>query len=174
MKSLSFAVPALVATIAWSSACGSSSSPTAASPVVPAVEAPATVAADPLFAVLTEALQDEYHAENVYARVLRDFGTVFPFANIINAERSHASSIAARITARAWQAPASAWTPDNVPAFASVRDACAAAATAEIENVKLYDKHLEPGTLPDDVRTVFENNRRASLVNHLPAFERCR
>lgn len=173
MRSRSLVVPALVAALWWSSACGSASSPTSPDPVAPAAAAP-TAVADPLFAILSEALQDEYHAENVYARVLRDFGSVLPFANIVNAERSHASAIGARIAARAWAVPAGAWTPDNVPAFGSVREACAAAATAEIDNVKLYDRHLQSGALPDDVRAVFENNRRASLVNHLPAFERCR
>jgi hypothetical protein len=36
----------------------------------------------------------------------------------------------------------------------------------------MYDRLL-PLELPADVRQVFTNNRRASLVNHLPAFESC-
>jgi hypothetical protein len=36
----------------------------------------------------------------------------------------------------------------------------------------MYDDMLRL-SLPSDVRQVFENNRSASLVNHLPAFERC-
>ena len=43
---------------------------------------------------------------------------------------------------------------------------------AERENIAIYDRLL-PLDLPVDVRQVFENNRAASLFNHLPAFERC-
>ncbi len=37
----------------------------------------------------------------------------------------------------------------------------------------LYDRYLDMD-LPTDVRTVFTNNRAASLNNHLPASSRCR
>jgi hypothetical protein len=50
--------------------------------------------------------------------------------------------------------------------------ACAAGAAAERENIAMYDDLLRTD-LPVDVRQVFSNNRSASLVNHLPAFERC-
>ncbi len=61
----------------------------------------------------------------------------------------------------------------NVPTFASVASACAVAADAEVANIALYDALLAL-ELPTDVRTVFVNNRRASLEAHLPAFNRCR
>ena len=43
---------------------------------------------------------------------------------------------------------------------------------AEVENAEIYDRYLDL-PLPADVRTVFENNRDASIERHLPAFERC-
>lgn len=64
-----------------------------------------------------------------------------------------------------------------MPRFRSVPAACAAAVEAEIANIEMYDVLLEadlPADLPADVRQVFQNNRRASLDHHLPAFQACR
>jgi len=68
--------------------------------------------------------------------------------------------------------PASEWDADNVPRFSTLAAACAAAVDAELANIAIYDGFFALD-LPADVRTVFENNRRASLQKHLPAFERC-
>ena len=57
--------------------------------------------------------------------------------------------------------------------FATVTAACAAGVVAEQENIAMYDRLLLT-ELPNDVRNVFTNNRRASLDRHLPAFESCR
>ena len=46
--------------------------------------------------MLEEAIQDEYHAEQVYLKVMATFGAVRPFSNIVNAERRHASALAKR------------------------------------------------------------------------------
>jgi len=122
---------------------------------------------------LTAAVQDEFHAEAIYQRVLLDFGSVFPFANIVRAEQTHAASLAGLFRVRGLAVPESAWNVDNVPRFASVRDACAAAAQAEIDNIAVYDRYFSE-VLPDDVLRVFTNNRAASQYNHLPAFDRCK
>lgn len=116
-------------------------------------------------------LQDEYRAAAAYEGVLLHFGQVLPFSNIVRAERQHAASIAALFTIRGMAVPAAEEQVD-VPAFASVAAACEMGATAEVENIALYDRLLAT-PLPLDVQRVFEANRRASLVNHLPAFERC-
>ncbi len=120
---------------------------------------------------MQDGLQDEYRAAAVYEAVLQRYGQVLPFSNIVRAERQHAASIAALFTARGFAVP----TPEaqvEIPAFASVAAACEMGATAEVENIALYDRLLA-APLPSDVQRVFEANRRASLVNHLPAFERC-
>lgn len=126
-----------------------------------------------VMAAMALAIQDEYHAENVYLRVLADFGNVFPFSRIVHAEQRHSAAIAHLYGNRRLDAPDSEWTLDNVPRFGSIQEACAAAAQAEIDNIALYDSYLDL-ELPADVRNVFTNNRAASLNNHLPAFEACR
>ena len=68
--------------------------------------------------------------------------------------------------------PASTWTLDNVPLFASIPAACTGGVAAEQENIAMYDRLLQQ-ELPADVQRVFQNLRTASLEHHLPAFENC-
>lgn len=154
---------AILLTAAATAACDSSRTPTGPTP--PAVDAALTVA-------LTRAIQDEYRAEATYQAVIADFGQVQPFVNVLTAEERHSAAIGRLFTARGLVAPASTSTVATVPHFASVTAACAAGAVAERDNIAMYDDLLRTG-LPADVRQVFSNNRSASLVNHLPAFERC-
>lgn len=146
-------------------ACGADG-PTAPSPVA------GTPLAEPVRAAMTEALVDEYRAETVYEGVTADFGAFAPFTNVLTAEQRHSASIARLFELRGLAAPANTWTVATVPHFASLPLACAAGVTAERENIAIYDRYLALA-LPADVRQVFENNRAASLFNHLPAFERC-
>lgn len=120
---------------------------------------------------MTEGLQDEYRAAAVYESVLAQFGQVLPFRNILLAEQQHAASIAALFTVRGLAVPPREPLA-TIPTFSSVSAACSLGATAEVENIAMYDRLLALD-LPLDVRLVFEANRRASVVNHLPAFERC-
>jgi rubrerythrin len=117
-------------------------------------------------------IQDEYRLEQTYLRVLRDFGEMRPFSNIVRAEQRHSAAITALYTARGLPVPASRWSAEDVPAYRSVREACAAAIEGERANIALYDRYLER-PLPDDVRATFEYNRRASAEHHLPALRRC-
>lgn len=121
---------------------------------------------------LVTALQDEHHAHAVYARVIEAHGDVRPFVNVVRAEQRHIDALLRTFGTLGIAAPEPAWTTANVPAFASVAEACAAAATAERENIALYDQLLAP-ELPPNVRQVFVRLRDASLERHLPAFERC-
>ena len=171
----------LAVVVVVGSGCGgqdvSAASPAApsSSTAVPSTMAPETTSAGAfvLTDALTAAIQDEFHAEAVYRRVLLDFGNVMPFANIVRAEQNHAAALAGLFRSRGLAVPETAWHVDNVPRFASVRDACGAAAQAEFENIAVYDRYLG-ADLPADVRQVFTNNRAASLDNHLPAFNRCK
>ncbi|MBD3285873.1 DUF2202 domain-containing protein [candidate division WOR-3 bacterium] len=121
---------------------------------------------------MTEAIQDEYKAEQTYEAVLEDFGSVRPFKNIIKAERRHAGMLADLFEKYELEVPESVWDSANVPRFESVAQACEASVQAEKDNAAIYEGYLELD-LPDDVREVFEYNMNASLNNHLPAFERC-
>lgn len=117
-------------------------------------------------------MQDEYRTEQVYLRVLRDFGEMRPFSNLVRAEQRHSAAIAALYRVRGLPVPTSRWSAEDVPAYRSVREACTAAVKGELENIALYDRYLER-PLPDDVRETFEYNRRASAEHHLPALRRC-
>ncbi|MCA9916140.1 MAG: DUF2202 domain-containing protein, partial [Anaerolineae bacterium] len=61
----------------------------------------------------------------------------------------------------------------DIPAFASLQDACAAAAAAEIANFDLYDQQLEAFADYPDIYQIVLALRNASEFNHLPAFENC-
>ncbi|HEY7609746.1 MAG TPA: hypothetical protein VIF14_10990, partial [Alphaproteobacteria bacterium] len=67
--------------------------------------------------------------------------------------------------------PRNPW-PGKVARFASVRAACQAGVTAEIENSRLYDRLLARARHAD-VRAVFRRLQQASQLRHLPAFRRC-
>lgn len=123
-------------------------------------------------AAMERGIQDEYLAETIYQGVINDLGAILPFVNVLTAEQRHSTSIAQLFTRRGLIPPTSRWTLDAVPHFSTVPAACAAAVGAERENIALYDQFLQLN-LPADVRQVFVNNRSASLMNHLPAFERC-
>lgn len=142
------------------------------SPTSPTSTTSSTVLTVELRAALERGLQDEYRAETIYEGVVADFGQVAPFVNVIGAEQRHSAAIALMFTRRALPVPASAWTVATVPHFPTVTAACAAGVVAERENIALYDDLLKQD-LPADVRQVFESNRSASLLAHLPAFQRC-
>jgi hypothetical protein len=160
-------------------ACGGSSA-TSPTPAAPAASTPVggtsltpPTAEAGLLAILNADIQDEYRAEAIYRGVLLDFGAeTRPFANIVQAEAWHAAAVAGLFTARGLPVPSSLRSPANVPRFATLRAACAAAVQAEVENIALYDSQLG-ASLPDDVLRVIQNNRAASVNNHLPAFQRC-
>lgn len=163
MAALRWLSTAVLLAAAATAACDSTRTPTGPTP--PAVDAALTAA-------LTRAIQDEYRAEATYQAVIADFGQVQPFVNVLTAEERHSAAIGRLFTSRGLAAPASTSTVATVPHFATVSAACAAGALAERENIAMYDDLLR-AELPADVRQVFSNNRSASLVNHLPAFERC-
>jgi hypothetical protein len=123
-------------------------------------------------AALDRSIQDEFKAETMYQGVVNDLGQVQPFVTVLTAEQRHSAAIAHLFTTRGLAAPASEWSLDRVPHFATIPAACGAAVVAERDNIALYDELLRLD-LPGDVRQVFANVRSASLLNHLPAFERC-
>jgi len=121
--------------------------------------------------VLLEALDDEYKAVATYEQMIADFGPIRPFVNIIEAERRHIEALRGLFDRYDLAMPSNPW-PGTRPTFASVADACAAAVEGEIENATMYEQ-LISATHHRDIIEVFENLRRASQDNHLPAFRRC-
>ena len=120
---------------------------------------------------LHEALDDEYKAWTTYDQVVHDFGPERPFVNVREAEARHIEALRTLFVRHGVQMPGNAW-PGRVPRFASLQEACEAAVAAEVENATLYER-LMRSTVRDDLRTVFDNLRRASQERHLPAFRRC-
>lgn len=124
-----------------------------------------------LEAVLLEALDDERKAEATYAAVIRKFGKVRPFINIIAAERRHSAAIELQMVRLGFPIPTN-HLEGKGSAPATLAEACRIAIEAEIENIALYDRLLP--AIPDDVvRQVLQNLQDASRDNHLPAFRRC-
>ena len=130
---------------------------------------------DDIGAMLALALQEEYKAEFLYRSVLQTFGAeTAPFALIAEAEARHVEALRMLFTRRQLAPPASVWAPSSFAPFPSVPLACAAGVAAEQEDAAFYTPYIQRPDLPQDVRNVYTNLQRASLENHLPAFERCR
>jgi hypothetical protein len=120
---------------------------------------------------LQEALDDEYKAYTTYDQVIRDFGSVRPFINIVEAEARHISALLSLFENYKIAAPANRW-PGRVSRFSSVHEACVASVQAEIDNVAIYDRALKT-TRRTDILSVYQALRSASQDRHLPAFQRC-
>ena len=120
---------------------------------------------------LLMALTDEYKAWSVYDQVIADFGAVRPFTSIQRAEENHIAALVRLFDSYGLDVPANQW-PGNVPAFDTLADACATGVQAEIDNADLYDQLFSMVENPDIVR-VFTALQRASLDQHLPAFQQC-
>ncbi|SLM61340.1 MULTISPECIES: ferritin-like domain-containing protein [Dickeya] len=126
---------------------------------------------------LRTALHDEYHAEAFYAAVTEKWGPVAPFKNIIQAEQNHAHMLAQLMQSYGIPVPPNTLSGSDrikksVPA--TLKQACAMAAKAEIANRDMYDKTLIAlVSRHRDIVTVFQKLRDASQDNHLPAFKRC-
>jgi hypothetical protein len=120
---------------------------------------------------LGDALDDEYKSRETYAQVIRDFGKVRPFINIVEAEARHASALLSLFERYGVAPPENRWT-GKAARFSSLQEACVAAIADEIDNVKLYDRALS-STQRLDILAVYEALRSASQDRHLPAFRRC-
>ncbi len=117
------------------------------------------------------ALNDEYHAWATYNQVIKDFGNVTPFSNIINAEAQHISMLETLFNTYGVPIPENPWI-GNAPQFADTTAACEAGVQAEIENAALYE-NIFSSTERDDILTVYQSLQSASWNQHLPAFQRC-
>lgn len=120
---------------------------------------------------MLDALNDEYKAEALYQKVIKKFGDVRPFANIVKAEQTHISELLPLFEKYGVDVPENEWA-EKVPEYASLEEACKAGVEAEIENAKMYDEFFT-FVQEEDIIEVFTRLRDASQEKHLPAFERC-
>lgn len=114
---------------------------------------------------------DEQHAYAAYESIMTQFGEVAPFANIQQAEVQHAA--AWEFLFERYGIPLPELPVFDIPMFASVQEACALGAEAEIANFALYDDMLTAFEPYPDIYQVALALRNASEFNHLPAFQAC-
>lgn len=122
--------------------------------------------------VLIEAINDEYKARATYRHVIRKFGEIRPFINIVDAESRHVEALIPLFHKYSVAVPEDSWD-SRTEAPHSVLEACQIGVEAEIENAKMYDRLLELTADYPDVQRVLIQLQRASTENHLPAFRRC-
>jgi len=120
---------------------------------------------------LKDTLDDEYKSRETYAQVIREFGEVRPFINIVEAEARHVSALLNLFEKYNVSPPANRWA-GKAPRFSNVHEACAAGVQGEIENVAIYDRALKSTRCPV-ILAVYQSLRSASQDRHLPAFQRC-
>ena len=120
---------------------------------------------------LEEAVLEEYGALNLYTSIKAQFGSVYPFDVIAKSEQQHVNALLRQAEKYGVEMPAQPAAAATT--FASLADACAAGAAAEIADAALYDE-LKLVTERTDLLQVFNNLQKASLESHLPAFEACK
>ena len=119
--------------------------------------------------MLRYAIQDEYLARQEYESIMKTFGDVRPFSNIIRAEEAHISMLKEIYQVYRFDTPADT-AIDHVVIPNSIEEAIQVGVIAEINNIAMYDAFLK-ADLPDDIRDTFVALREAS-VKHQAAFER--
>jgi hypothetical protein len=118
---------------------------------------------------LNQAILEEYGALNLYQSVIKQFGNVAPFAQIVRAEQQHINALVRQATKYGVTVPANPGLA-SVPTFATLNAAYQAGAAAEIADAALYDQ-LKPVVVHTDILQVFNNLQSASLNSHLPMFQ---
>jgi len=122
--------------------------------------------------MLTAALLDEYLAQATYQEIILAYGEVKPFTNIVVAEQQHINLLLPLfetygITVPENEAASQVVLPD------SIASALATGVEAEKANIAMYEAFLAQDNLNDDVRSVFELLKTAS-IHHLAAFSKDR
>jgi len=123
--------------------------------------------------MLLYAAQDEYLARGEYVGIMKKFGTMRPFSNIMRAEENHLAWLkdAYAVYKIAFPADQSA---DQLHVPATLLEAYKTGVQAEIDNIAMYDRFLASPLIQStehaDLKTLFTNLRNAS-ENHLRAFQ---
>lgn len=113
-------------------------------------------------AMIREALNDEYKTRAFYQLVIKTFGPVRPFINIVLAEDTHAKALEALCARYGIPLPADEWDRTLQPP-ASVLEACRAGVEGEVENIAMYDRFLK-STEISDIRSLFQRLQARSRM----------
>lgn len=111
----------------------------------------------------------EYAAAASYLAVLERFGTVEPYASILDGELRHIDALTRQLERAGVTVPDNPYL-DVVVAPDDLEAAAQAWADGEVANVEMYDELIDQAG-GSRLVTVLGNLRRASLESHLPAFE---
>ncbi|MCV6608054.1 MAG: DUF2202 domain-containing protein [Campylobacterales bacterium] len=122
--------------------------------------------------VLRIAVYDEYHAYEVYKKVLETFGNVTPFANIMEAEINHYNAMEFLCNKYSVPLPINDWA-GKIEVPVTLVECCELGVAAEIKNIKMYDDLLPYANEFPDVEDALFRLQAASYNNHLPAFRQC-
>jgi hypothetical protein len=117
--------------------------------------------------MLTYAIQDEYLARAEYELIIGEYGSIRPFTNIMAAEEHHIEWVTDLLNEYGYALP-----KDTARMYVvlpeDLKSSFETGVQAEIDNIAMYESFLQTD-LPDDVRDLFEQLKRAS-ENHLRAF----
>ena len=119
--------------------------------------------------MLNYAIQDEYLARAEYELIMKKYGVIRPFSNIIRAEQSHISWVSAMLEKYGFSVPKDT-AQEHVVVPSSMEAALETGVQAEIDNIAMYEKFLTQDDLPADIRNLFLRLQRGSR-NHLRAFQ---
>ena len=118
--------------------------------------------------MLILAMEEEYMARTEYEMVMEQLGKIRPFSEIIESEIGHVNMMKDLLMKYNLPIP-----EDESRKYFKVpetmQQALEEGIKSEIENIKMYDLFLSK-ELPEEVRKVFINLKRASKV-HLSTFE---
>jgi hypothetical protein len=123
--------------------------------------------------MLRYAIEDEYLARAEYELIMKKFGAMRPFSNIIRAEENHIAWLRDAYAAAKLSAPVDE-AMSLVLAPATLKEAYQAGVQAEIDNIAMYDSLLASSLLAKSdnaaLKALFVRLRDASK-NHLVAFQ---
>jgi len=111
-------------------------------------------------------------ARATYRAVIQKFGDVRPFINIVDAESRHINALLPLFDKYGIAVPEDDWA-SRIETPQSILEACRVGVEAEIGNGEMYDRLLKLTSDYPDVQHVLMQLQRASIENHLPAFQRC-
>lgn len=120
---------------------------------------------------LAAAIQEEYTAMNTYQAIMDELGEIQPFARIARSEQQHVNALIRVAERFGVEVPENAGEIADIE-WSTFEEACQLGVTFEQIDADLYDELLPNTTNPMLIR-VYTNLQRASLEQHLPAFEAC-
>jgi hypothetical protein len=120
---------------------------------------------------LALAIQEEFTAMNTYQAVMNELGEIRLFFRIARSEQQHVNALIRVAERYGVEAPENAGEVADIE-WSTIEEACQMGVTFEQMDAALYDELLLNTTNPALIR-VYTNLQRASLNNHLPAFEAC-